>query len=459
MRNDPARNLSEIDGRLRAFFALGGGFCVFLVIYASIVPLEFTPLSWQESLERWMAIPWLELGVWERADWITNTLIFIPPTFLLSGYLCSSKHRSLLDKLSAQLILVAVLCALVVGIELIQIWFPPRTVSWNDVVAGIIGVLIGGISWTIIGSYMGVWATNLLHQHDLSTKMAHLTVAAMLAFIVYSIYPFDFVFSLSELEEKREIGRLRVWTEVSVLGWVGMMQSWGVAAMRLLPFGIWLGWRIRSLWAVPLIVLLAVFFEVIQIPIFSKHAAGDEVVAGLIGGLIGWWLVVNSTSWSRVLVDPTAWTLLIIAGSLLIPVLFLGNADGFVTDPQAVSERWNGAFTPPLARYYYTSEYSALSNLGGKLAIFGFLGLCFSGYIHSHRKISKWLPILVGALIAGSLGLFIEVSQVYLAPFVADLTDVGIYLLGYAIGVVAGGWFFADETVSLRDTKQCLDAS
>ena len=57
------------------------GYLVF-VVYGSLVPLRYTPLPWDHALARFQEIPFLQLGIGSRADWVANLLLFIPLTFL-----------------------------------------------------------------------------------------------------------------------------------------------------------------------------------------------------------------------------------------------------------------------------------------------------------------------------------------------------------------------------------------
>ena len=133
------------------------------------------------------------------------------------------------------------------------------------------------------------------------------------------------------------------------------------------------------------------------------------------------------------------------AWSLIIPLAFLSRCTSWVSDPQVINERWWSMLSPPLLRYYYTSEYSALSNLAGKVAMFGMLGFLIVGYSLHRAGRSSHLPLVYGLVITCSLGLLIEIPQVYLYPFIADVSDILIYLLGYGLGILVGKWILDRE--------------
>jgi VanZ family protein len=426
--------------RLRHFLLISGILSTLLVVYASLVPLNLTPLSWQETLHRWSSIPWLDLTVRQRADWIANTLIFIPPVFLTSGYFLSAPENNRRRMASAWFLIVISFSLLVLLIELLQVWFPPRTVSWNDVAAGLFGVILGCFAWQAFGQPLGFWLSDMLTQQSTAGKATSAIALAMLGCLGYSLYPFDFVVSLAELEEKQAIGRLRWWVDTAASSWLDIGRSWGVAAVRLLPFGIWLGWKVRPGLAWFGILSLAVLFELVQVPIFSKHAAGDEVIAGIFGGILGWLLTYNLAWWKPLLDRSWIWGCMATIWSVMIPLAFLSRCTSWVSDPQQIHERWWSMLSPPLLRYYYTSEYSALSNLAGKLAMFSMLGFLVAGFsLARDGRSSRW-PLVSGLAITISLGLLIEISQVYLYPLIADISDIIIYLLGFGLGILFGKW-------------------
>jgi hypothetical protein len=75
------------------FLALGIGSTLMLV-YASLVPLNYVPLSPKESYLRWKHIPWNDISLNSRSDWIANALVVIPSAFFLAGAVdCGRRSR------------------------------------------------------------------------------------------------------------------------------------------------------------------------------------------------------------------------------------------------------------------------------------------------------------------------------------------------------------------------------
>src|SRR5580698_5630550 len=78
------------------------GFLIF-VVYGSLVPFHYEPLSWEEAGTRWQAVRARSLGMDSRTDFATNVILFIPLGFLLVGTAAVNRGR-----------MAAVLAALVV---------------------------------------------------------------------------------------------------------------------------------------------------------------------------------------------------------------------------------------------------------------------------------------------------------------------------------------------------------
>lgn len=422
---------------------------VVLLIYASLLPLNYRPLDWSQTIQRWRSIPWFELGVYRRSDWIANGLVVVPAGFLLTGALRYRRgDRTWIDRLvdlGASALVLFFLVALVLGIELVQVWFPPRTVSRNDILAGWIGALAGVALWLGLGRRMVDAVSRFFGIERFEDRLAAFALFACIAGVLYSIYPLDVVLSQAEWNEKTRIGRVQ-WGllphSISTKEW---LQGLLVSALRMLPFGI-LGACYASKsgrWI--LILLMGVMLEVIQLPIFSKYTSPGDVFAGWLGGASGIWLARPAGLWGWARRTVWVWAMALVVWSISLLAAFLGRSERWVFDPVELQDRWSGFFTYPLLRYYYTSEYSALTNLLGKVISFNVLGGLVAIYVmvrygqfpfgpndslrSLYRTAMGWA---IGLSIA--IGFAIEIAQIYLLPLIGDLSDVGIYAFGAAIG-------------------------
>ncbi|XZE54223.1 VanZ family protein [Planctomycetaceae bacterium SH139] len=409
-----------------------------LLVYASIVPLQYTPLSWQETWSRWAEVPWLQLGVYNRADWVANALVVIPPSFLATGACWFAFRAKPAQLASAVLVGVAFGC-LVYLIEFVQLWFPPRTVSQNDIFAGCIGAGIGPVVWLVAGPSLAGLLVSFAAQPTIRKRLAVLTPFGMGAAVLYSVFPLDIVVTSAELQQKWDNGRISLSLGIDSLFQREMLKGVSLSLIRAIPFGLWFGFAGNRVGRASVaIALIAIGLEAIQIPIFSKYATIWEIVGGIAGGLIGWWLGSEPKLVTRSLGNPGLSTAGIGCFLILAPLAMLGRFETVVHDPDLLVERWKGFWTPPLLRYYYTSEYAALTNLAGKLGMFAAFGVCVAGWCWAKRGRHYRSVFVSGLFVAGGLGLGIEAAQVYLEPFHGDATDVLIYMTGYWVGYAAG---------------------
>ena len=68
---------------------------VAFVIYGSLVPLDYHGIPWDVAVTRFSQIPFLDLGIDSRADWMANLLLFIPLAFFWTGALAHGRHPAL----------------------------------------------------------------------------------------------------------------------------------------------------------------------------------------------------------------------------------------------------------------------------------------------------------------------------------------------------------------------------
>ena len=439
----------RVDAIWRRRMLILGIVAVTLLIYASLVPLNYQPLDWTLTIERWKNIPWLQLGVYRRSDWIANGLVVVPAGFLLTGALRYRRgDRTWIDwlvDLGASALVLVFLVALVLGIELVQVWFPPRTVSRNDIWAGWIGALSGVVLWLGLGRRLVDAVARFFGIERFEDRLSAFALFACIAGVLYTVYPLDVVLSQAEWSEKTRLGRVQWGLLPHSIPTKEWLQGLLVSALRMLPFGI-LGGSFSSksgrwIW----ILILGVMLEVIQIPIFSKYTSPGDVVAGWLGGACGLWLSRPSGLWNWSGRTCWVWAMAVGGWSISLLAAFLGRSQRWVVDPVELQDRWSGFFTYPLLRYYYTSEYSALTNLMGKVISFNVLGGLVACYVmvlyrqfpfQSNASLRSLYRTAIGWAIGLSIaiGFVIEITQIYLFPLIGDFSDVGIYALGAAIG-------------------------
>jgi VanZ family protein len=165
------------------------------VVYGSLVPLawHYRPLA--EAWAAFLQIPYLELGMESRADWVANILLYLPLGFFATGWIAAH-----LRAVPASILVFSLCALLAMAVEFAQLFFPPRTVSLNDIVAEWLGAGLGIALWHFAGErFLGLW-NEVQHggRHGARALIALYTAA----YLAFGLFPYDFLVSATELAQK-----------------------------------------------------------------------------------------------------------------------------------------------------------------------------------------------------------------------------------------------------------------
>lgn len=396
---------------------------VLFVVYGSLVPLDFRPLPWDEAARAYAHMPWLELGVGSRADWVANILLYLPLGFFTAAWLAGTARRRSV-RLTAALVASALGIALACAVEFAQLYFPPRTVSWNDLLAETLGSLLGA------GLFLG-WGHHLLHlwarlRGGGAAALRALFLVYLGAYLLLNLFPFDVLVNGGELAAK--------WSGDSV-GWLladSTCQSAGFCLFKLLmeaaavaPLGAFLaharGARgFSPLQALFLGLTLGLVVEGAQLFIASGIAQGVSVGTRALGVLLG------SLALGRWRAPGNG--VLALAALLLVALLMWLNrwfAQPWLPLDQGLGRLAQVHFQP-FYYHYYTSEPVALVSLlfaAGSYAVVG--ALCW-----------LWRPgraVALGALAALALALVLETGKLFVATVHPDPSNLFIAPLAAAL--------------------------
>jgi len=440
---------------VRRFLGIAALASVALLVYASLVPLRYRPLSWESTWEAWRHIPWLSLDVFHRADWVANALVVLPAGILAAAAVDWGRHSSRALLLATPLITFA-LTLVVIGIELVQVWFPPRTVSLNDIAAGFVGAALGPMLWAIGGPFFERGMTRFLTLPRFRDRLKWLCIGWFVAIAVYGVLPLDLVMSHAEWQEKIAAGRIQ-WNPLQAAVWRANLVDLALASLSLAPIGIYCAVRLTPEISRWVLWLLPVALQLIQLPFFSKTFSTSAIAGGWMGGWSAYWLGSRLDDLAILARRPLLWATgwgLAIAFAL---AELLGGYGRVVRDPAEIKARFAGAWSWPLVKYYAKSEYGAYTNMFEKMAVFAAIGACCAGWSRAvgpaRQRLVTWTSLVV--VICVAVG--IELVQVYLPPSVPDMADAIVYLAGYMIGyfLVMSLWKPADGTadVSLRGER------
>ncbi|AAZ96161.1 hypothetical protein Tbd_0208 [Thiobacillus denitrificans ATCC 25259] len=414
------------------------------VVYGSLVPLEFRPLSWDTAVARFGAMPFLKLGIGSRADWMANLLLFIPLTFVWMGVL--SPSGTLLGRLAATLVLIPLATALSLGIEFVQLFFPQRTVSQNDVFAETLGGVLGVALWWVAGARFSAWLQGWRAQHSRAALAERIAWTYFAGVLVYNVLPLDLTISAVEIFHKWQDGRVNLIPfarlpadpfyavyeiATDALLWVPLALLWRLDGKR----GPWRAWGMTLVTAATLEVLqLFVFSRVSDITDLFTAAAGAALGTGIGSRVRGRGAHAEGltrdrgTSWAMRRWAPFVLTALWMAALALV---FWFPFD-FRTDGAFVRTRLDFVLRVPFEVYYFGTEYRAITEVLRKTLFFAPLGALLAWGV----AVQPWrlrAPLFVLALLLlAAVPAVIEFGQVMLPHKIADTTD---WFLAWAGGL------------------------
>lgn len=411
--------------RLLVFYAL-------FVVYGSLVPLDFRPQPFAQAWATFQELRWFHIGTERRADLVANLILYLPLGLLAAAAL--SRLHFLFN-----LLVAFVACALLaVGVEFAQIFFPPRTVSRNDLLVELIGSAIGVVGWLFLRKPIGRFKR--LHLDSGAFTLALALYAASYLFL--SFFPFDLVLTRPELRAKLDSGAggllfagadcnsLRCL--LKLVGEAAAAFPLGVLLLRLRP-------KIKLLGLIALALIVSVVIELAQIFLLSGVSQGASVLTRVLGVAAGAQFahgisrqaVLQARAWVPVAVLP------------YLALLFAANGwwtrDWLPLD--AAAARLTGVHFMPFYYHYFVSEMVAMESLLLTTALYLPLGamLCLWNRVPYHGAVGA---ALLGALLA----LVAESGKLFLNTTHADPTNILIAAAGSALG----WWFIAWAARPLR---------
>ncbi len=391
------------------------------VAYGSLVPLDYQPLPWADALRRFADTPWLALGADSRADWIANGVLYLPLGLLAALWLGPAPGRWSLPRALAWPLAVGGCAVLALGIEFAQLYFPPRTVSLNDLVAEGLGAALGAVlaspARRAAAAVMAAW------RADGGRALRALLAVYALAWLLLGFFPYDLLLSTAEWRDKLRGGGWGWWLAASERGALLRLLQLGAEAALCLPLGGWLAHRragMRLGTALAAGAALGLLVELGQFFIVSGVSQGASVLTRALGVAAGVVLArqVAAGAWLRW--RPRLAAVAPLALLAYLPLLLLANGWGRgalqgPAEAAAVLARVNWL---PFYYHYFSTEAVALYSLGGVALMYGLLAL--PAWLRGWRPAALAIAVaLLAAVVeAGKLafaGLHPDPSNVWIA--------------------------------------------
>lgn len=398
------------------------------VVYGSLVPLDYQPRPWAETLNAFARIPWLQLGVGSRADWVANILLYLPLGFLTAAWIAGA-GRSLAARLAAALLAVPLCLLLALVVEFIQLYFPPRTVSLNDLLAETLGALAGVALFLAAGlKVRRLWAA----LADGGGHAPHaLAWAYLTGYVLLSLFPFDFLLSQGEIAAK--------WSGDTVGGWLAgagcetpalCLLRLGLEVLLSAPLGALLAHARRGIRASLLLpallgLMLGLAIEAIQLFVASAVAQGLSVPTRGAGMVLGY---LAYRHFARTGARPVpGWGLALAALAWLPALAWLNRwfTQAWLPWDQAMA-RFPDVHFLPFYYHYYTSETAALASLLAVAGMYAPLGAGYWLWARTRPRALLWsgvsAAVLCGVMEGGRLFLAAshpDPSNVFIAALAA----------------------------------------
>jgi glycopeptide antibiotics resistance protein len=429
-------------------------FFAVIAVYGSLVPLEYEPIAWDAAVNRFRHIQYLELDIKSRADWVANILLFIPLGFLFLGGIAADRTRAVAVAAALPVVIVLGTCSL--ALEFTQLWFPRRTVSQNDILAEMIGAVVGAGLWILVGQAVVDWVRSFTTDRRVQSRVHKLLQLYTFGLVIYSILPLDLTISVGELYDKYKMGRMvlvpltydygsyplmiyNVLVDLLVFVPVGMLAARGL--FQELP-------SLRSVAeAIAIGALLVVGIELAQLIVYSRISDVTDLVTCTTGVSVGAWLAHRLQPTAPHMVLPSRhqiagarlilWTVLVLVYTAILIAVFWFPFD-FHVDSDFAEPRLAQFFDVPFRRMYRGTEFKAIRQFLRKTLMFGVLGALWVP-LAAHLNVTHVMRrlFLAGALLyCVILATGIEMGQVFLPSHSPDFTDVLLCTLGAGSGML-----------------------
>lgn len=414
------------------------------VIYGSLVPLDFRAVEISKALERFRQISFLDLGIGSRADWVANLLLFIPLSYLFAAGV-PLRRRGALVVLT---VIIAIGCAaLSIAIEFTQIFFPPRTVSQNDIIAETLGGVLGLAAWWAWGERSVEWLASWQDARGAVHLAEKLLWLYLLVLFGYNLLPLDLTISLVEIYHKWSEGRLNLIPFAATpLEPIRLLYEVVIDAALWVPISLLLviSGRASVRGAVVWTLAAAALLEVLQLLVYSRYSDVTDLITALPGAFLGVWLAARLPTQATPLRSSVAvqggrvWLIIAaIVGWCLVLAAVFWYPFNFSSDTELVRSGIDAFFQVPFVSYYFGSELRAITEVFHKVGFFMPLGvlLAWLRWALGYRgRLRASEVILLLALLGPPV--VVELGQVALVNKHPGSTDLVLEWLGSVVGYV-----------------------
>lgn len=406
-----------------------------IILYGSLVPFQFESRPFVELFDQFISICQQPIQLRSRSDFLANILLFVPLSFLLLGTL-QQAYPTYRHLFYLPVILICITFG--TSIEFLQLVFPPRSTSLNDILAQAIGSIAGVVLWSLAGQQaISFYNTHTARLQD-SNRVVPLLFLYLLMVVILNAVPFDFTISPVEVVHKYREGRIE-WMPFRSLQYadLNLLHKWLWHAVVFLPIGILLGMgKSKSALSITGIGLLfASCIELMQVFVLSRNVDTSDILTGAFAVLAGWGIMRWHHRHQRHIVLFASLSLWIITAVVI-------NWSPFHFTLENVASQWSNMTFIPMSDYQSKNYLSAFDDIAHKRIFFVLLGVLISAFSNSTIRSS------MAFIISGLASTIIEAGQLLVPGRTPSVSDI---LLGAGAG--AAGCWIASNT-SKQETLQ-----
>lgn len=441
-----------------------------LTVYGGLLPFRYQPRPLDEALAAFRDMPYLDpsqLGA--RGDWVISIIQFAAPSYLVMGALCVDRRRA--ADVAAAVVVAPAMVGLGICLEFLQVYFPPRTVSLNDVVLESLGGVAGVLLWLLAGGRLTAWSRRFWGARGIAGLAAQALPAYLSLLLVMHLMPFDLIVGPGEIAQKYREGRVVLLPFRGVIsGGIGPLADLLTNVASFFPLGVLVAlvpgrarWAGRD-WRATLAIGLGItaLIELLQLFVYSRYFDVTDILTGSCAVLLGWRLIrdlhrlrwMSGVGWEYRRfaglggpgVRRATWVLLACGwfGALALvswqpfdfttdPARF-ATGDGLLTDEHTSVYAWRRMAWAPLVDCYWGSKYSVVDQLVRKALSFTPLGVLMAlGPCRRDRRGAGLLVVVAALPLAGA----IEVGQFFIPERHPSTTDLVVGCFGAWIGFAA----------------------
>lgn len=395
----------------------------FVVAHFLLIPYAYRPLNFDQALNEFLRTPWMLLGSDQNVALVSRSLMFLPLGLLIAMFFSPRPSRSHFPVISLATGVVGISWA--IGINFVQLWFPARTVSLNNLVAESAGVLSGALMWCMSGATVLKWKRQL--GTGGSNSLRAVLNGYLVLYLVSALMPLDFVTNANELSEKLASGLYGFWTAPIGCGSVPCGIKFLASMIVTIPCGWWFASHVKSkrnIWPRAVLVTLsgAAMIESLHFLMVSGVSQGASLTMRTVGMLVGvatfsWGSHLEKVDLSRV-AKPVV---LLLSGPYLLAVFYVA---GWFREPHleiaaGLARLQDVVWMPFYYPYYATYQSTMLSSMV-QTGLYAPVGL--GCWLWSMRH--GCMRPLHAALLAAAVAFVAETSKLFSAGFHPDYTDV-----------------------------------